>query len=104
MGAREFAVKKKRFSVEQIVAILKQAGMGMPVADIIRHIGISEQTFYRRKQRYAGQEGDQVREPRQRQEENGRRKKLVAELSPDKAILQDISAKKGTARAEATCC
>jgi putative transposase len=40
-------MKKKRFSVEQIVAALKQAEMGMPVADLIRQIGISEQTFYR---------------------------------------------------------
>ena len=40
-------MKKKRFSVEQIVAVLKQAELGMPVADLIRRIGISEQTFYR---------------------------------------------------------
>jgi putative transposase len=41
-------VKRKRFSVEQIVAVLKQAELGTPVADLIRHIGISEQTFYQR--------------------------------------------------------
>jgi putative transposase len=41
-------VKGKRFSVEQIVAVLKQAELGMPVADLIRQVGISEQTFYRR--------------------------------------------------------
>ncbi len=54
--------QKKRFSVEQIVEVLKQAEMGTPVADLIRHLGIAEQTFYRWKQRYAGLESEQVRE------------------------------------------
>jgi len=46
-------VRRSRFSVEQIVAVLKQAELGMPVADLIRKIGISEQTFYRWKKQYA---------------------------------------------------
>ena len=87
-------MKKKRFSVEQIVAVLKQAELGMPLADVLRQMGISEQTFYRWKKQYAGLQSDQVREFKQLQDENGRLKKLVAELSLDKAILQDIAAKK----------
>ena len=87
-------MKKKRFSIEQIVAVLKQAELGMPVADLIRQVGISEQTFYRWKKQYAGMQSDQVRELKQLQEENGRLKKLVAELSLDKAILQDVASKK----------
>ena len=87
-------MKKKRFSVEQIVAVLKQAEMGMPVADVVRQIGISEQTFYRWKKQYKGLESDQVRELKQLQEENSRLKRLVAELSLDKAKLQDVAAKK----------
>jgi putative transposase len=87
-------VKKKRFSVEQIVAVLKQAELGMAVSDLIRQVGISEQTFYRWKKQYGGLEGDQVREFKRLQEENARLKKLVAELSLDKAILQDINSKK----------
>ena len=87
-------MKKKRFTVEQIVAVLKQADLGMPVADTIRQIGISEQTFYRWKKQYAGLQSDQVREFKQLQEENARLKKLVAELSLDKAILQDVVTKK----------
>jgi len=87
-------VKRKRFSVEQIVAILKQAELGMPIAELIRQVGISEQTFYRWKKQYAGLQSDQVRELKQLQDENARLKKLVAELSLDKAILQDINAKK----------
>ena len=85
---------KKRFSVEQIVAVLKQAELGMPVADLIRRIGISEQTFYRWKKQYAGLETDQVREFKQLTDENARLKKLVAELSLDKAVLQDVLSKK----------
>ncbi len=82
-------MKKKRFSVEQIVAVLKQAELGLSVADLIRQIGISEQTFYRWKKQYAGLESDQVREFKQLSDENARLKKLVAELSLDKAVLQD---------------
>jgi putative transposase len=87
-------VKKKRFSVEQIVAVLKQVELGMPVADVVRQVGISEQTYYRWKKQYAGMESDQVRELKQLQDENARLKKLVAELSLDKAMLQDINSKK----------
>ena len=74
-------MKRKKFSVEQIVSILKQATLGLPVADLIRQVGISEQTFYRWKRQYAGLESDQVREFKQLAEENGRLKKLVAELT-----------------------
>ncbi|KVQ50703.1 transposase [Burkholderia cepacia] len=87
-------MKRKRFSIEQIVAVLKQAELGMPVADVIRQVGISEQTFYRWKKQYAGMQSDQVRELKQLQEENARLKKLVAELSLDKAIPQDVASKK----------
>ena len=58
----------------------------MPVADLIRQGGISEQTFYRWKKQYAGMQSDQVRELKQLQEENARPKKLVAELSLYKAM------------------
>lgn len=87
-------MKKKRYSVEQIVAALKQAELGMPVVDLTRQLGISEQTFYRWKKVYSGMESDQVRELKQLQDENGKLKRLVAELSLDKAVLQDVLAKK----------
>jgi putative transposase len=69
-----FAMKEKRFSIEQIVAVLKQAELGMPVADLIRQVGISEQTFYRWKKQYAGMQSGQVRGFKQLQEENARLK------------------------------
>lgn len=87
-------MKRKRFSTEQIVAVLKQAELGLPVADLIRQVGITEQTFYRWKRQYGGLESDQVRELKQVTEENARLKKLVAELSLDKAVLQDVLSKK----------
>ena len=87
-------MRRKRFSVEQSVAILKQAEVGVPVADLIRQAGISEQTFYRWKKQYVGLEVDQVRQLRQVQEENLRWKRLVAELILDKTMLQDVLAKK----------
>jgi putative transposase len=87
-------MKRKRFSTEQIVAALKQVELGLPVADLIRQFGISEQTYCRWKKSYAGLESDQVRELRQVVDENARLKKLVAELSLDKAVLQDVLSKK----------
>jgi putative transposase len=87
-------VKKKRFSAEQIVAILKQAELGIPVVELIRQVGVSEQTFYRWKKKYSGLEVDQVRELKQVREENARLKRIVADLTLDKAMLQDVLSKK----------
>jgi putative transposase len=86
-------MKRKRFSVEQIVAVLKQSEVGVPVGELIRQVGITEQTLYRWK-KYKGLETDQVRQFKQLQEENGRLKRLVAELTLDKVMLQDVLAKK----------
>jgi putative transposase len=89
-------MKKKRFSLEQIVGVLKQVEVGVPVAEVIRKAGISEQTFYRWKAKYVGLEVDQVRQMKMLQEENEnvRLKQLVAELTLDKAMLQDVLSKK----------
>jgi putative transposase len=87
-------MKKKRFSAEQIVAILKQAELGIPIAELIRQVGVSEQTFYRWKKKYSGLEIDQVRQLKQLQEENARLKRIVADLTLDKAMLQDVLSKK----------
>ena len=87
-------MKRKRFSVEQIVGVLKQAEVGVPVAELIRKVGSSEQTFYRWKKQYTGLEVDQVRQLKQLQEENARLKRLVADLTLDKVMLQDVLGKK----------
>ena len=87
-------MKRKRFSVEQIVAVVKQAEMGISVPELIRQVGISEQTFYRWKKRYTGLEVDQVRQLKQLQEENVRLKRVVADLTLDKVMLQHVLSKK----------
>ena len=87
-------MKKKRFSVEQIVAVVKQAEVGVPIVELIRQVGISEQTFYRWKKQYVGLEVDQVRQLKQLQEENVRLKRVVADLTLDKVMLQDVLSKK----------
>lgn len=87
-------MKKKRFSVEQIVSVLKEAELGSPVAELIRKVGISEQTFYRWKKVYGGLEPSQARKLKQLEEENAKLKRLVADLSLDKIMLQDVLKKK----------
>ena len=84
-------MKKKRYSVAQIVAAVKQHELGMSVADIARKLGIAEQTFYRWKQQYGGLEASEARELKQLREENAKLRKVVADLSLDKAMLQDIA-------------
>jgi putative transposase len=91
---QRFALKRKRFNVEQIVPVSKQAEAGVPLAELIRRVGISEQTFYCWKKQYVGLEVDQVRQLKQLQEENARLKQLVADLTLDKAMLQDVLSKK----------
>ena len=90
-------MKKKRFSVGQMVGVLKQSQVGVPVAEVIRKAGISEQAFYRWKAKCAGLEVDEVRKMAQLQEENMRLKQLVAELTLDKTTLQDVLSKNGEA-------
>lgn len=82
-------MKKKRYTEEHITFALKQAEYGTQVEEVCRKLGISEQTFYRWKKRYAGVGPQELRRLRQLEEENSKLKKLVAELSLDKALLQE---------------
>jgi putative transposase len=81
-------------SEEQIIAALRQAESAVAVKEVGRQVGISENTFYTRKRKYVGIGVSEPRELRQLQEENARLKRLVADLSLDKHILQDELAKK----------
>jgi putative transposase len=85
---------KKRFTEEQIAFALRQAEGGTVVAEIIRKLGVSEQTFYRWKRKYAGLGIAELRWLRVLEEENRKLKQLVADLSLDKKMLQDVLAKK----------
>jgi len=83
-------MKKGRFTEEQIAFALRQAETGTPVAEVIRKMGISEQTFYRWKKQYAGMGVVELRRMKQLEEENRKLKQLVADLSLDKVMLQDV--------------
>jgi len=87
-------MKKSKFTEEQISFALKQAETGTPVKEVIRKIGITEQAFYRWKKKYAGMLPSDLRRLRQLEEENRQLKKLVADLSLDKQMLQDVLSKK----------
>ena len=87
-------MKKKRFSVEQITAVLKQAEAGTPVGELCRQVGVAEQTFYRWKRAYGGLLPSEARELKQLREENARLKRVVADLTLDKVMLQDVVQKK----------
>lgn len=82
-------MKKSRFTEEQIAFALRQSETGVPVLDVCRKLGISEQTFYRWKKKFAGMGIAEVRRLKQLEEENRKLKSLVADLSLDKAMLQD---------------
>jgi putative transposase len=85
---------KKGHSEEQIITALKQYESGEKVADICRKLSISQGSFYAWKKQYAGMGVQELRELRQLREENGRLKRLVADLSLDRQILQEIVSKK----------
>ena len=85
---------RKGHSEEQIVAALQQAETGEKVTDLCRKLSISQATFYAWKKQFAGLGITELRELRQLREENGRLKRLVADLSLDRQILQEIVSKK----------
>lgn len=87
-------MKRKRFSDEQIAYALRQAESGVAPAEICRKLGVSEQTFYRWKRRFAGMGVAELRKLRQLQEENRKLKQLVADLTLDKHMLQEVLSKK----------
>ena len=86
--------KKSQFTEEQITFALRQAEAGLPVEDICRKLGVSQATFFRWKARYGEMGTAEVRRLRQLEEENKKLKQLVADLSLDKKMLQDVLAKK----------
>lgn len=90
----EASVPRKGHSEEQIVFALKQAENGVKVADLCRKLGITETSFYRWKKLYENMGVSELKELRQLRDENSRLKKLVADLSLDKHILQEILSKK----------
>ena len=87
-------MRKSRYSDEQIASALHQAENGTPAAEITRKLGISEATFYAWKKRFGNLGTPEIRELRQLRDENARLKRLVADLTLDRQILQDVVNKK----------
>jgi putative transposase len=87
-------MKKSKFTEEQIAYALRQVESGVPVLDACRKLGITEQTFYRWKKKYAGMGVAELRRLRQLEDENRRLKALVAYLILDKHMLQEVISKK----------
>lgn len=84
---------RKHFTEEQIAYALRQQGAGTPVAKLTRKLGISEQTFYRWKKKFAGLGVAELRRLKHLEEENRELRQLVANLSLDKQMLQDVLSK-----------
>jgi putative transposase len=82
-------MRTSRFTEQQVVAALRQAEGGTPVQEVCRKLGISEQTFYRWKRKYAGIGVVELRRLRQVEDENRRLKQLVADLTLDRQMLRE---------------
>ena len=87
-------MKRKRFSEEQIITILKQAEGGLPLPELIRQHGISEGTYYRWKSKYGGLELSEAKRLKQLEDENRRLKRLVADQALDIQILKEVASGK----------
>lgn len=87
-------MKASKFSDAQKAYILKQGEEGLPVAEICRKAGISQATYFNWKKKYAGLLPDEMRRLKQLEDENSRLKKLVADLSLDREMLQDVIRRK----------
>jgi putative transposase len=94
-------LKTSRFSDEQIAYALRQAEAGTAVTEIVRKLGVSEATFYAWKKKFGTMGTAEIRELRQLREENAKLKRIVADLSLDKTMLQDVISKNGSADAPA---
>jgi len=87
-------LKKSKFTEQQITLALKQVELGIPVDEICRKYGVSKQTFYRWRSKYGGLTANELRRLRELEQENRRLKQIVADLTLDKQILQDVLSKK----------
>ena len=87
-------MKKSRFSEQQIAFILRQAEEGTSIGEVCRKAGISEATYYVWRKKYGGLMPSEMKRLKQLDEENQRLKKLVADLSLDKEMLQDVIRRK----------
>jgi putative transposase len=86
-------MKTKRFTTEQIIAVLKEADGGMPIKELCRKYGMSEATLYNWKAKYGGMAVSEARRLKELEDENRRLKKLVADQALDIQMLKEINSK-----------
>lgn len=86
-------MKKKRYSEEQIIALLKEHAAGSSVADICRRVGICQNTFYRWKEKFGGMQVSEAKRLRELEAENAKLKRLLADAMLDNAALKDVLSK-----------
>ena len=87
-------MKRKRFTEEQIIGVLKEHELGAKTADLCRKHGISEATFYNWKSKFGGMDVSEAKRLKQLEGENGKLKKLLADAMLDNAALKDLLSKK----------
>ena len=87
-------MKRSKFSEAQVALILRQADEGATIGEVCRKAGISEATFYVWRKKYAGLMPSEMKRLKQLEDENGRLRKLVADLSLDREMLQDVIRRK----------
>lgn len=87
-------MKKSRFSEQQIINILKQADAGVKVQDLCRQHGISDATYYKWKSKYGGMEASDIKRLREVEAENGKLKRMFADLALENRALKDLIEKK----------
>jgi len=87
-------MKKSRFSEQQIISILKQADAGVKVQDLCRQHGISDATYYKWKSKYGGMEASDIKRLREVEAENGKLKRMFADLALENRALKDLIEKK----------
>ena len=87
-------MKRKRYADEQVAFALRQVEGGTPVAEVCRKMGVSEATFFRWKKRFAGMGVAEIRRLKPLEDENAKLKRLVADLTLDKTMLQDVLRRK----------
>ena len=98
------AMKRKRFTEEQIIGVLKEHELGAKTADLCRKHGISEATFYNWKSKFGGMDVSEAKRLKALEDENGKLKRLLADAMLDNAALKDLLQKNGDAHREARGC
>ncbi len=87
-------MRKSQFTDEQIIGALKKLDGGIPAKDVARDLGVNTQTLYRWRKKFGGMDVNEARRLKQLEEENRRLKRLVADLTLDKQMLQDVASRK----------